>query len=169
MSEPWQRALLVGLSRGLAFSLFMTALIGVSLRQDPRIWERSAPADVRARMGPPDERTRRLRRGWGVVMLAGMIGLGASVSLSVGAHGPLVVFATTYLAFQVFNLWDAVVIDLPLVLLRPRWAFPPGTEDSPAYRDPRWHLANYGKGFLVGLPFAGVATALDAAARFATS
>ena len=91
--------------------------------------------------------------------------LGTSIARAVGLHGALVVFSTTYLAVQCFNLWDAVVIDLPLVLLQPRWAFPPGTESSPSYRDPRWHLANYGKGFLVGLPFAAIVAGVDALVR----
>ncbi|MCZ7682644.1 MAG: hypothetical protein M5U28_29150 [Sandaracinaceae bacterium] len=147
------------LTHGAALCAAMTAVILGSLKHNPRIWSHATPADVRAVLGPDDERTRRQRRAWGVVMIGGMLAILASllVRLPAAVGGPpgfLLTAIAVYAWFQTFNHWDALVIDVGLVWLRPRFAFVPGTEDLPGLRSVRWHVVNYLKGLLAGVPFA---------------
>ncbi|MBL8920993.1 MAG: hypothetical protein JNJ54_19170 [Myxococcaceae bacterium] len=154
-----------GLWSGAALSAAMGALIAASLKQDPMIWSRSAPRDVQERVGPPSPETLRRKRGWGVVLvviLAAVFGHLAVtlVRASPGAFPAWDVAVASWVAFQVFNLFDAVVIDLGLVVFKPRWAFVPGTEQLPGLRDVRWHVLNFAKGFVGGFVFAGLVTGL---------
>lgn len=152
-----------GLLHGAGLSAFMGALIFLSLRQNPLIWLGDAPADVRARLGPIDDRTRRQRRAWGLLMFVGLGVVFGHLAWRTWPLGAMACFVAGFVCFETFNLFDAVVIDLGLVVFRPRWAFPPGAEDSPSYRDPRWHLGNWLKGVVAGLPFAGIVVGLAAA------
>lgn len=153
-------AILLGLWYGALLSATMSALVLVSLRQNPRIWLHDAPPDVRARLGPVDARTRRQRAAWAGVMLIGLVAIFAALAARTAALGPWATFVAAYVCFETFNLFDALVIDLGLIVFRPRWAFPPGAEDSPAYSDPRWHLRNWLIGVLLGLPVAGLVAAI---------
>ena len=72
-----------------------------------------------------------------------------------------------YLLFQIFNLFDLVVLDWGVMMaINP--AKPPieGTENAPGYRDFRFHVFKSLKGIVLGMLFAVVAadTALLAAA-----
>lgn len=136
----------------------MGVLIVASLRHNPLIWLKDAPPDVRERFGPLDAQTDRQRKAWGLVMMAGLLVIFGQLARTTWPLGPLATFVASYVCFETFNLFDAVVIDLGLVLFKPRWAFPPGAEDSPSYRDPRWHLKNWLIGVVAGLPFAGLVT-----------
>ena len=149
-------AIRFGLLYGAGLCAFMGALIYASLRQNPYIWLSDAPRDVQARIGPVDARTKRQKRAWGLVMAIGLVGLFGALAWQVWPSGALATFVAAYVCFQTFNLFDALVIDIGLVVLKPPWALPPGSEDSPSYRDPVWHLVNYGKGVVLGVPFAGV-------------
>ncbi len=160
-------AIRMGLVWGAALSAFMGALIWASLKQNPLIWAGDAPPDVRARIGALDERTKRQKRSWGVVMVVGLVALFGSLAWRTFPLGLAPTFVAAFLCFQTFNLFDALVIDLGLVVLKPAWAFPPGTADSPSYRDVRWHLGNWLKGFAGGAVFAALVTGVSALARLA--
>lgn len=167
----WTAALAVGLTHGAVLSALMGALIAGSLVHDPMIWARSSPPDVQAVLGPPSAATLRRKRAWGVGLLAILLGVFGHLVVEVRAlaPGPFPVAAVALAAFtcfQCFNLFDALVIDLGLVLWRPRWAFPPGVADLPGLRDVRWHLGNFGKGVVGGVPFAGLVTLVGAAAAW---
>lgn len=154
-----------GLWHGAALSAAMGVLIAASLKQDPMIWARSAPRDVQEKVGPPSPETLRRKRGWGVVLVVILAGVFGHLAVTLVRASPAGfpawdVALASWVAFQVFNLFDAVVIDLGLVVFKPRWAFVPGTEDLPGLRDARWHLVNYLKGFVGGFVFAGLVTGL---------
>lgn len=158
----------LGLTHGAALCAAMTVIVGVSLRQDPRIWTRSAPKDVAAALGPPGPATLRRRRAWGVVMLVVLGSIFGHLVLRIlagspGAFPAAQVALGSWITFQCFNLYDAVVLDLGLVLFKPRWAFVEGTADLPGLRDPAWHLGNYLKGLVWGTAFAAIVTGLAAA------
>lgn len=146
----------VGLEHGVVLSAAMSLLVAGSLRQDPMIWARSSPPDVQAFVGPPSPASRRRRKAWAVVMLCVLVVVFGHLAREVGPGETLGVAIAAWITFQLFNLYDALVIDLGLVLLQPRWAFVPGTENLPGLRDPRWHVRNYVKGFVGGFVFAGM-------------
>jgi hypothetical protein len=163
--SPWlQEALL----HGALLCAYMSIIVFGSLRHNPRIWLQDYPPEVRAQAGPMDERTRRQKAAWGVAMLVGLLlifgRLVSRVQAHAGGEAPFALIAqAAYVCFQVFNLFDAVVIDLGLLLLRPRWALIPGV-DLKALEDWRWHVRNYLVGVALGIPVsllvAGVAWVL---------
>lgn len=166
----WTAALVAGLTHGAAFSALMGVVIAGSLAHDPMIWARSSPPDVRAFLGPPSATTLRRKRAWGVGLLAILLGVFGHLVVEVRALAPgpypaAAVALAAFTCFQCFNLFDALVIDLGLVLWRPRWAFPPGVADLPGLRDVRWHLANFWKGVVGGVPFTGLVTLVGFAAE----
>ncbi len=146
------------LLHGAALCAGMTGIIVGSLRQDPMIWARSSPPDVQAFVGPPSPATSRRKRAWSVVMLIVLVAVFGSLARGILSAGGSTwdVAVAAWISFQVFNLYDAVVIDLGLVIFKPRWAMVPGAADLPGLRDPRWHLGNYLKGLVGGFVFAGL-------------
>ena len=153
------------LLHGAALSAFMTAIIFGSLWHDPRIWTRSLPKDAQALAGPVPPETQRRKRLWSLPMVLGLAAVFAHLAHAVGSGGFVVTATAAFIAFEVFNLYDAVVLDLGLVLVRPRFALIPGTENAKGFRDPRWHLGNYVRGVVLGVPFALLIAALDAGVR----
>jgi hypothetical protein len=152
--SPWlQEALL----HGALLCAYMSVIIFGSLRQNPRIWQQDYPPEVRARLEPQDARTRRQKAAWSVGMLVGLVLVFGRLVVRVeelsGGEAPFVLMAgAAYVCFQVFNLFDAVVIDLGLAVWRPSWALIPGV-DTRALGDWRWHVRNYLVGVAVGVPF----------------
>lgn len=145
---------------GLALGAVMTVVTVASLRQNPLIWLDDAPPDVRKRFGPIDARTRREKRTWGIVVAVALVATFAHLVAGVHHLGTFATFVAAYVAFQTFNLYDALVIDVPLVVLRPHWAFPDGAADAPSYRDARWHVRNWLVGVVGGVPLAGLVALL---------
>jgi hypothetical protein len=66
----------------------------------------------------------------------------------------LTAYLNTFLVLNIFNLFDAVVIDyLILSVMKPKFAFIPGTEAlMQQVIDWRWHV----RGYLVGIIFCAV-------------
>ena len=71
-----------------------------------------------------------------------------------------------YVMFELFNLYDAIVLDIGLILLwAPDWAFVPGTKGHPSLRDWKFHVRAYLIGVLAGVPFAAIVVGIWAAFR----
>lgn len=154
--------LALGLTYGGLLSAAMGLLVAASLRHDPMIWIHDAPPAMRQQAGPPSAATRQRKQAWGLVMMAILVGVFVRLSMQVvGAAGPHFVplFAAALVAFECFNLFDALVIDLVLAFGKPRWAMVPGVDPTPM-EDPRWHLHNFLKGTLMGIPFAALVAGL---------
>lgn len=157
------------LVHGAVLCAFMSVIIFGSLWQDPRIWTASLPVDARNLAGPIPPRTQRRKRAWSILMLIGMCAIFGHLASRTGDEGFSSTAAAAFIAFQLYNLFDAVVIDLGLVIFRPRFAIVPGTEEAAGFRDPRWHLANYLKGVVFGVVFALLVAAIDAAVRYSVA
>jgi hypothetical protein len=142
---------------GLLLCAWMTFVILTSLRHDPRIWQNDAPKPLQELLGPMPDDTRKRARVWGLIMLVGLIGI--TVSLMIAGVPSEAGFWTrvlaAYVMFEVFNCYDALVIDIGVILLwAPDWAFAPGTKGHPALRDWRFHLRAFAIGVVAGGPFA---------------
>jgi hypothetical protein len=144
---------------GLALCAWMAVIIVGSLRHDPAIWQGDLPAAIREALPPVSAETQRRKRLWGAAMLLGLaLWVGAVLALT---DTPLEAGWTAWLGFQLFNLFDALVIDVGLVLLwEPQWAVPPGVRGHPALRDPRFHVKNYLLGVLGGTILAALVAGL---------
>ena len=146
----------IAVEHALLLCAFMSVVIAGSLRHDPRIWQHDAPKVLQDQLGPISEATRRRRSAWAAVMVVGLVAMFAGLMARVdGDFGDRMLAAL--ITFELFNLYDAVVIDILLLLVwEPAWAYPPGMRGHPALRDPRFHLGNFVKGALGGIPFSAL-------------
>lgn len=141
---------------GLGLSVLLWALILGSLRLDPTMWAHSYPPDIREKFGPAPQRSRGKIVLVGVVVYATIIAgiwlaLRQAQTLAGGELTAPQIFLTIWLAFQVFNLVDWLVIDwFFLVFLQPKWAILPGTDPGMAgYHNYGYHFRGYLKGLVI--------------------
>ncbi len=145
---------------GLLLSAVLGTVILISLYVNPRIWIQDYPEAIRVRIPPLNAHEKRQRIFFGVLFMGGMIGMTLYFGLQVraqqgGAVSFGAVFAHLFLVFNIFNLFDALILDyLFLGLLRPAFALVPevaGMEH--VLVDARLHLVNYLKGIFFAALF----------------
>ena len=157
------------LTRVLIDGAILSAALGVvilgSLYYNARLWLHDYPKEVQAKVPPITPREKRDRKIVMLIFFAAMLGILAySVAGLRSAQGGSVPFLTAYLhffgVFSLFNLFDAVVLDLLiLTFMRPKFAVIPGAEGMEyLYHNWGMHLANFLKGIIFSavfsLPFA---------------
>jgi hypothetical protein len=147
---------------GVLLSAGMTLVVLGSLRHDPLIWRSDLPKEMQKLLGPASPATQRRRRFWALLMAAWITAVTVSLMTSIAASAPLVERTlASYIMFQIFNLYDALVIDIGVILIwAPDWAFPRGLKGHPALRDWRFHVNGYLSGVVIGIPFAILVTAI---------
>ena len=156
---------------GLILSIGISIVILGSLAYNPRLWLQDYPAEIRQRVAPLTSAEKRTRG------FVGFLFLGVAVAMLVysivqlrAANGGSVSLLTAYLhtfgVMMIFNIWDAVVLDLILLAgIKPKFAIIPGTEDMVyLFNNWNWHFVNFLKGIgfcaVISLPFALVAAVL---------
>jgi hypothetical protein len=145
----------------------MTIIVLGGLRHDPRIFTDDAPKPLQALLGPMSPETRRRRAWWATLMLVAVVGLSARLMMEMPNTADLWDrLLAAYVMFEVFNLYDAIVLDIGVILLwAPDWAFVPGTKNHPSLRDWKFHVRAFLTGVIIGMPFAGIVVAIWAALR----
>lgn len=159
-----------GLAYGIVLSLIMTVIIVGSLYVNPRFWLQDYPEPIRDKLLPLTAGEKRAQRLLMLPFLAFMIGipLYAVWTLKVQAGGLafLDAFVGAFVVLNIFNLVDAVIINLLLLaFLTPKFAIPAGAGDLSLYlRDWGAYLANYLESIVLaavlGLVIAAVVTLL---------
>lgn len=148
------------LTDGLLLSAVVGVIIMISLFVNPRIWRHDYPEAIRVKIPPLNALEKRQRAVFAVLFMGGTVGLTLFFGLQLreqqgGALSFLTIFVHLYLVFNIFNLFDAVVLDyLFLGLLRPKFALVPeiaGMEH--VLMDTRLHITNYLKGIIFGAVF----------------
>ena len=143
------------LTHGLGISLFIGVLIIVSLRVNPRIWLQDYPETVRKLAPPLNSQEKRLRLLFAIPFLAGMFVLPylstrAFVTANSGDGGFTSAYVYALIILQVFNLFDAVVIDaLFLGVIKPRFAFIPEAWNNPETFAITPQVVNFAKGVVI--------------------
>ncbi len=140
---------------GTVLSLLLGVLVLGSLYYNPRLWLQDYPAEVRAKVPPMTPQEKRRQRVMMIPILLLMIGLPLySAHMLRMENGGTITFLSaylnTFLVINIFNLFDAVVLDLLLLtFLMPHFAVIPGTEGM-EYLNRNWgmHLKNYLKGMV---------------------
>ncbi|HEX8028815.1 MAG TPA: hypothetical protein VF491_10160 [Vicinamibacterales bacterium] len=143
------------ISRALVDGLVLSAvlwvlLVGV-LWLNAEIMLNDYPPDIRAKHGPISARSKR-QKAW--VSLLFLVAVMAIVvwsvrNLRVSGSGEIpfwTAFVHLFIMFMVFNLVDLVLIDWPLVALKPEFAVLTGTEGLAGYDDYWFHV----RGFFIG-------------------
>ena len=142
---------------GCITSLILTVYILTTLRWNYRWWLADFPPALQASL--PPQTTSEKQRGCliGIGAFA-IILLGMAVSFILLAHqttAGLTFFSAwlhAFLFFQVFNIWDLLVIDwIGCLFIDPSNPPIPGTEYSPGYRDYFFHVIGFLKGIVIGL------------------
>jgi K+ transporter len=145
---------------GGLLSVAMGALIFGSLYYNARLWLQDYPAEVRAKVPPLTPAEKRDQRVLMIPFLLIMVGVPfyATHLLRVengGAIPFLIAYLSTFLVLNVFNLFDAVIIDLVvLTFMTPAFAVIPGAEGMEHLnRDWNAHWKNYLKGIVFAAVF----------------
>lgn len=140
---------------GTILSLVMSAIIFASIRYNPRLWLQDYPAEVKAKVPPNTPREKREQRVLMIPFFLVMLGIPIySAYLLRLENGGTLSFLSAYLnvffVANLFNLFDAVVIDLLVgTFMKPKFAVIPGAEGMEyLFRNWGWHLANYLKGIV---------------------
>ncbi|MEL6661255.1 MAG: hypothetical protein AAFX98_05985 [Pseudomonadota bacterium] len=152
---------IIGLDGAILCAL-IGAIVLTSFRLMPRIWLRDLPEDIQ-NMAPaisPAEIRIANRIGLAVVGIL-LVGLIAS-TLRVGfENGFWLAALHAYLVFQLFNLFDLVVLDWGILLaIDPENPPIEGTERADGWSDYGFHARKSLKGVFVGVPSAGSAAGL---------
>lgn len=142
---------------GTLLSLALGAIIIASLVYNPRLWLQDYPENLRRQVPPLSPAEKRAR--WLVTipfLLLFLIGTALSTASLRADNGGSLPFAIAYLhiflVLNLFNLFDAVVIDLLiLTFAKPRFMILPGTAlaDYSSLHDWGMHLRNYLKGIVL--------------------
>ncbi len=155
------------LLEGLLLSLGLSVIILGSLRYNPRLWLQDYPPEIQARVAPLTAQEKRQRIVVGAAFLAVTMGVmyGSTMRLhrdNGGNPSFWAIFLNTYGVLQVFNVFDAVVLDyILLTVIRPAFAMLPGSEgvDEASLHLFRFHVVN----FLKGCVYLAVISAIVAA------
>jgi len=145
---------------GLLLSLGLSVIIFGSLYANPRLWLQDFPKEIRAKLPPNTPEEKRIQRLLMIPFLALIVGVmfysvmqlkaenGGSISF-------LTAFVNAFLVMNVFNLFDAVIIDyLILTVMKPKFAIPKGAEGMEhLLADWRLQVSNYFKGIIFCLVF----------------
>lgn len=141
---------------GLILSLAIGVVILGSLYANARLWLQDYPAEIRAKV-PPLSRAEKRMQGLVMVLFLG-VGFGAiawSFSRLEAANGGnlpfLAAYANAFVMLNIFNLFDAVVIDwLIIAVMQPKFVELPGAENmGHLYRNWALHIQNYFKGVVI--------------------
>ena len=143
---------------GALVGLVVGAVVLTSFRLKPRIWLNDLPSDIRERAAPMTEQEKRWLKLVGVLVMVTLVGgIALSVMRVSGGNDYLGMLVHAYLVFQVFNLFDFLVLDCGLMLvINPENPPIEGTENAVGYRDFRFHAFKSLKGFILGVPLAGL-------------
>ncbi len=154
------RILYVGLLDGALLTVALGTLIAASFAYDKKIFLRTFPPEVRQAVGEVSRATI-VRRRWLIVpLLLALFGFPVHAAYALDHELSFATgFASAYLAFSVFNLFDLLVIDWLIgVVIDPRFARMPGTESGPSYQTFGFHLRLFARGCVIGLALAGLAS-----------
>lgn len=154
---------------GALLSILLGTLFAVAAIVNPEIWLPDYPPDIRARFGPISAKAH-TQRTWAalpfVAIVVGVLTWGIHRwAATAGGVAFVDAFAITFIAFNVFNLFDLIVLDwLIFVVIRPKRIVLPGTDGAPGYDDLSFHVRASAKGLLgsivLALLVAGVAVGI---------
>jgi hypothetical protein len=156
------------LINGTVFSLTLGFLVMASLKYNARLWLQDYPKAIRDMVPPLTALEKRQRVVVAVAVIGTMFGgiILTVMQLRSQSNGALsfgVAYLNIFLMLAMFNLFDALVLDLfILTLFKPKFAILPGAEGMEyLFNDYRKHLTDFVKGIVFSIvasaPFALIA------------
>jgi len=155
----------LGLSWGTVFGVVFSIAMLIIGRVNAGMILNDYPPDIRAKVGPMSEKTRKQANLASLPLLAT---LGLVVVLGLGQLRNLIgeltfvnTFIVTTTIFQVWNLIDLVLLDWFLLMtLKPRFMILPGTEGMAGYKDYGFHFRKFLNGIVFTLILSVIVTAI---------
>jgi hypothetical protein len=123
------------------------------------------PPDIKAAYGPQRNPNSRRQTIWMAVFLFLVVIVGLVLALtnlprpSGFGQGYLYGLVTLWTAMMTFNIFDLLVLDIPLVYIKPQRLVLPGTEGLQGYSDAMFHVRGFFKG-TVGITLTSLVLAL---------
>ncbi|MEM1447797.1 MAG: hypothetical protein AAF726_02795 [Planctomycetota bacterium] len=150
---------------GSVMSILIGALVAATFWSTPRTYLRDMPPDIQEAAAPITEREARSAGIVGLIVVSILLaGLVISALRRTGGEGYLDAALHCYLVFQVFNLFDLVVLDWGMMMfIDPARPPIPGTENARGYRAFGFHARKSLNGAILGIPFAAAAAGLAVA------
>ncbi|MBN2556490.1 MAG: hypothetical protein JXA97_11170 [Anaerolineales bacterium] len=155
---------------GIALSLTLTVIMGISFQAAPDVWLRSYPSEIKARFGAMTDKAKHLRPYLSIVYFGAIVIVAASslnrLQAHLGGEARLLEYALSlFISLMTFNLYDLLILDwLFFVTLKLRFFILPGTEGMPAYDDYAFHARAFLRGTLIcaagAIILAGLAAAI---------
>ncbi len=152
---------------GAILSALLSALFLAAARLNPEFMLRGYPPDIKAKYGPPGEKTMQFRKPMAFLLFVILFGtlIFSIVRLADVSSEPLTlttIFLSTFIILLTFNLVDLVIIDwLVFVTLQPKFIILPGTEGMAGYKDYGFHFKAFLRGtvlcLIASLVIAGIA------------
>jgi hypothetical protein len=152
---------------GIILSLALGVIVMGSMMYNARLWLQDYPKPIRDKVPPLSPKEKRDRAVLTVLVMGVLLGMvileifqlrtGPAGTISYGAA-----FLHFFLMLSIFNLFDALVLDLfILTLLKPKFAILPGAEGMEyLFNDYRKQLTDFLKGVVfctvASLPLAGI-------------
>ena len=145
MQELMRTSLFYSAIQTIALSIFSY----VTFLYNPEVWVGDYPKDVKTAYGEISSKSKRDKKLLVAVFL--LIAFGVPVLMlvntNVSGYSFTEIVLCLFLMFQVFNLFDLLIIDwLILNTITPKFLVLKGTEGLPGYKNYSFHF----KGFLIG-------------------
>ena len=140
---------------GIALSLTLTIIMGISFQIAPDMWLRSYPPEIKARFGAMTDKAKRLRpylsiAFFGSIVIPAVYSLIRLQAHLAGKAGLLEYALSLFISLMTFNLYDLLILDwLFFVTLKLRFFILPGTEGMAAYDDYAFHARAFLRGTLI--------------------
>lgn len=149
---------------GLFMSIGASAILLGAMTINPRLMRSDYPSQVKETIPPLTSAENRQLVVVGLLFWGFALGVIIYSTRSVIASNDgnalfLPVFLNTYFVFEVFNLFDLLVLDyLIITKIKPKFLFVSGTETMEKYNTFSFHFAGFLKGLLIGVVISLVVT-----------
>lgn len=146
---------------GVILSIGLSVINLAGMYLNPRIMLQDYPKEIQAQVPPQTNAEKRQQAIMGIFFFGFALALifysNAQLVARAGQTEFLPIFLNTYLVFEIFNLFDLLVLDyLVMMVLKPKFLFIPGSEHMEQYNTFGFHF----RGFLIGLIIGFVASGI---------
>ena len=143
------------LIHGFLMSAVLTIILLGSIAYNPRLWLRTYPDDVKAKVPPKTKKEKRLALVFQIPFMIIMLGVPTVSTITLKRNmAEDFTFLTGFVNFAgistIFNLVDTVIIDWGVFCsITPKFITINGTEGLEGYKDYKMHLKAFIKGLMI--------------------